>query len=199
MMQGQLSVASELYRDGEAEDSRSLFARSTQRYETLEPAFENRGVEPFEDSLGSLSTKARNGDEWGELQSSHDEAQGAIQSAMQGVDASLRDDVAFQSRVQLALLRQAVGEYDEAVEDGAFVDTAEYRSGLGHMRAARGLLEQHADLYRASGDGSYDELMAAYDTAMEAWPTVEVPETPAMSSGELSASTFKLEALLGEY
>ncbi|MDN3556227.1 hypothetical protein [Halomonas maura] len=200
MMKGHLAIARELYQQGAQTASQPHFGHPLhEHYEPLETAFETRGVAPFEDTLQALVDEAREGGEWGEHADAYQAAVAAIDTAMQDVDGELRDDVAFQSRVQLALLRQAVHEYEEAVDDGQFVNVPEYQDGRGFMLTAKALLEQQAELYQASDEAAYEELMAAYDQAMAAWPSAEAPQTPVMSYGELSSSTFKLESLLGRY
>ncbi|WP_280545999.1 hypothetical protein [Halomonas sp. 11-S5] len=200
MMKGHLAVARELYQEGAQTASQPHFGHPLQEhYEPLEPAFETRGVASFEDTLQALVDQAREGGEWGAQADAFMAAIEAIDAAMQDVDGELREDVAFQSRVQLTLLRQAMHEYEEAVDEGQFVNVLEYQDGRGFMLTAKALLEQQAELFKASDEATYEELMAAYDEAMQAWPSALAPETPVMSYGELSSSTFKLESLLGRY
>ncbi|MDR5866040.1 hypothetical protein [Halomonas koreensis] len=197
MMQGHLAVARELYRAGEETAAQPHFGHPIhEHYEALESAFEARGVEAFEGTLEALVDATREGGEWSRHADAYEDVQEAIEAAMQGVDGELRNDVTFQSRVQLALLRQAMHEYEEAVKDGDFVNVVEYQDSRGFVLVAKSVLEQHADLY---ADGSYGELLAAYEDALKAWPSAVAPASPVMTPGEVSASMFKLEAELGEY
>ncbi|QFT85356.1 hypothetical protein FIU88_10240 [Halomonas sp. THAF12] len=163
----------------------------------MEPAFEARGVDDVEPALEALIAETREGGEWGSHTGAYEAAFDAIDGALQTVDTDLLGDVRFQSRVQLALLRQAMAEYDEAIgEDGEFVNVLEYQDSFGFVQTAKELLEQHADLY---DDETRETLLDAYDQTLTAWPSAVAPETPVMTPGELSASLFQLEATLGEY
>ncbi|ATJ82553.1 hypothetical protein ACFPTY_06150 [Halomonas beimenensis] len=197
MMKGHLAVARELYQAGEQTAAQPHFGHPLhEHYEPLESAFEARGVEHFEGTLEALVEEVREGGEWGDHADAYAAAVGAIDAAMQDVDGELREDVTFQSRVQLALLRQAMHEYEEAVDDGQFVNVLEYQDSRGFVLTAKALLEVQSELY---DDEAYGELLAAYEDALAAWPSAVAPEAPVMTPGELSAAMFKLEAELGEY
>ncbi|MDW7746667.1 hypothetical protein [Halomonas sp.] len=197
MMKGHLAVARELYQAGEQTAAQPHFGHPLhEHYEPLEPAFENRGVANFEGTLEALVEQVREGGDWGGHADAYSAAISTIDAAMQDVDGELREDVAFQSRVQLSLLRQAMHEYEEAVDDGQFVNVLEYQDSRGFVLTAKSLFEMQSDLY---DDESYNELLAAYEDALKAWPSAEAPEKPVMTLGELSAAMFKLESELGEY
>ncbi len=197
MMQGHLTVARELYQAGEPTAAQPHFGHPVHEvYEPMESAFEARGVDDVEPALEALIAETREGGEWGGHAEAYEAAFEAIDGAKQAVDAELRDDVTFQSRVQLALLRQAMHEYEEAIEDGEFVNVVEYQDSFGFVQTAKALLERHADLY---DDETRETLLAAYEETLAAWPSAVAPESPVMTPGELSASLFKLEATLGQY
>ncbi|PSJ20611.1 hypothetical protein CVH10_16460 [Halomonas sp. ND22Bw] len=197
MMKGHLTVARELYQEGESTAAQPHFGHPIhEHYDALEPAFEARGVEDVEPALQALIDETREGGEWGGHAEAYEAAFDAIDGALQTVDAELRDDVTFQSRVQLALLRQAMHEYEEAIDDGEFVNVVEYQDSFGFVQTAKALLEQHAELY---DDETRETLLAAYDETLAAWPSAVAPASPVMTPGELSASLFKLEATLGQY
>ncbi|WP_181454254.1 hypothetical protein [Halomonas sp. SL1] len=198
MMKGHLTVARELYQEGEQTAAQPHFGHPIHElYEPMAPAFEERGVDDVEPALKALIADTREGGEWGSHDEAYEAAFDAIDGALETVDADLRGDVAFQSRIQLALLSQAMHEYEEAIgDDGEFVNVLEYQDSFGFVQIAREQLEQHADLY---DDETRDELMAAYDATLKAWPSVVAPASPVMTPGELSASLFKLEATLGQY
>ncbi|MDR5902584.1 hypothetical protein [Halomonas icarae] len=197
MMKGHLTVARELYQAGEQTAAQPHFGHPIhEHYGVLEPAFEARGVEGIESNLKALVETMRTGGEWESKTDAYATALEAIDEAMQDVDGELRDDVAFQSRAQLVLLRQALHEYEEAVDDGQFVNIVEYQDSRGFVLTAQALLEAQVDLY---AEDTYAELLAAYESTLEAWPSAVAPETPVMTPGELSARLFKLEATLGRY
>ncbi|NWN83813.1 MAG: hypothetical protein HLX48_12610 [Halomonas sp.] len=197
MMKGHLAVARELYQAGEQTAAQPHFGHPIhEHYGVLEPALEARGLEDFEPTLEALVETVRDDGEWENKADAYAAALEAINAAMHDVDGELRDDVAFQSRAQLVLLRQALHEYEEAVDDGQFVNVVEYQDSRGFVLTAKALLEAQADLY---ADDAYGDLLAAYESTLEAWPSAVAPETPVMTPGELSARLFKLEATLGRY
>ncbi|MDT0500033.1 MULTISPECIES: hypothetical protein [unclassified Halomonas] len=196
-MKGHLAVARELYQAGEQAAAQPHFGHPIhEHYEMLEPALEAHGVKGMESNLKALVETMRGAGEWESKADAYTTALEAIDDAMHDVDGELRDDVAFQSRAQLALLRQALHEYEEAVDDGRFVNVVEYQDSRGFVLTAKSLLEKQAGLYE---EAAYDELLAAYESTLEAWPSAVAPETPVMTPGELSARLFKLEATLGRY
>ncbi|GED23177.1 hypothetical protein HHA01_21540 [Halomonas halmophila] len=167
-----------------------------EHYEPLSSVLETRGIDSLDDTLQDLVDSTREGGDWDQHTDAYQAAQEAIKAAMQDVDSEIRDDVVFQSRVQLALLKKAMNEYQAAIEDGEFVNVVEYQDSRGFVQVAKSVLEQYKGLY---DNETYGTLLAAYEDTLKAWPSAVAPETPAMTPGELSASMFKLEAKLGEY
>ncbi|MGQ7249740.1 hypothetical protein ACUN9Y_20705 [Halomonas sp. V046] len=197
-MLGHLAIARELYQEGNKTASYPHFAHPYQEvYESLEPAFEARGIAPFEDQLEALSERARQGGGWSDLEPAFAQVLTTIRTAMSDVEDDIEMDPAFQARVQLALLKTALQEYDEAVEDGSFHDVLEYQDGRGFVLTARESLETHAELFRQAG--AYDALVSGYEKVLKAWPDAEAPATPVMSVGDLSAALFSLEVELGRF
>ncbi|MCO7217780.1 MULTISPECIES: hypothetical protein [unclassified Halomonas] len=197
-MLGHLEVAKELYTEGAKTASYPHFGHPYHEvYPGIAPALESRGIDAFDTELEAFSGKVQQGGDWSEVEQDYASLRETILSAMADVDDGLEQDAGFQAKVQLALLKTALHEYEEAVDDGEFKNVVEYQDGRGFVLTARESLERHADMFRQAG--AYDALVEGYDGLLEAWPTAKAPESPVMTVGELSAAMFPLEAELGKF
>ncbi|MGB8712953.1 MAG: hypothetical protein WCD50_07495 [Onishia taeanensis] len=200
LMEGHLRVASELYREGAKDNALAHFYHPVAEYYTsLEAGLDARGVEGLKPVLLKVAEEASKGGDWSDLEGDYEAARKAIHDAQAAIDPSLKQDATFQSRVLLALTNTALDEYIEAIDGEQFVNGPEYQDGHGFMLVGRDMLSaQEASLSAADGP-AYPEVVEAYEDMMTAWPSAAVPDTPAVSFGELSGDAFALEVLLKDY
>ena len=94
-----------------------------------------------------------------------------------------------------ALLRNAVHEYEEALDErGASFQLAhEYQDALGFVVVAGELLESIAPALRARDPGLYATLQEDYQAVRAAWPGPTPPSTPVMSVSELAGAVARFE------
>jgi len=200
LMEGHLRVASELYREGAKDNALAHFYHPVAEYYTsLEAGLDARGVEGLKPVLLKVAEEASKGGDWSDLEDDYEAAREAIHDAQAAIDPSLKQDATFQSRVLLALTNTALDEYIESIDGEQFVNGPEYQDGHGFMLVGRDMLSaQEASLSAADGP-AYPEVVEAYEDMMTAWPSAAVPDTPAVSFGELSGDAFALEVLLKDY
>ena len=197
-MLGHLQVAKELYTEGAKTASYPHFGHPYHEvYPGIAKALETRGIEAFDETLEDFSGQVQQGGDWSEYEAEYESLRATIVAAMGDVDDELEMDAGFQAKVQLALLQTALHEYEEAVDDGEFVNVVEYQDGRGFVLTARESLERHAELFREAG--AYAALEEGYEGLLKAWPSAKAPASPVMSVGELSAAMFPLEAELGKF
>jgi len=162
-------------------------------------ALAQRGFGEVIERVEDLARRAGEADDWSDIAQTYDRTRSAILDAMADVDASQRNDPEFVARVLLAILYQSRHEYEEAIEDGRFVHAHEYQDARGFMQTGRDLLRWKERVLRQADGAAYEEVVARFEAAMEAWPTPQPPATPVLSISELYGRVSAVEFALSRY
>jgi hypothetical protein len=159
-------------------------------------ALEQRGFDDVDDALKELARMAGSAETWSEVADAYAAAEQSIRSAMADVDDEYLQDPGFLTRVLTAVIHQSRHEYDEAVNEGEFVNAQEYHDSRGFMQIGRTLLEERAEVFREADADAYAELVERFEAVMEAWPSVQPPESPVLTVSEVygRASAFEFAA-----
>ncbi len=199
-MEGHLLSGRDLYAEGyPAQGAPHLSHPLVEHYPALAQALEAHRQGDLEEALRTLSDQAGQSDDWQRLAPDYQRAREAIDAAQASVDAAKRDDPRFISDVALALLKQAAVEYDEAVENGEFVNRAEYQDGRGFVLVARELWRDRADTLEAKDAEAYRQALDELETLIRTWPATQPPETPVMSPAELYAAVSRFELATSDF
>jgi hypothetical protein len=162
----------------------------------VEAALGARGFDDVDDALKELARTAGNAETWSDVADAYAAAEESIRSAMADVDDEYLQDPAFLARVLTAVIQQSRHEYEEALNEGRFVNAQEYHDSRGFMQVGRALLEERAEVFRAADADAYAELVERFEAVMEAWPSVQAPQSPALTVSEVygRASAFEFAA-----
>ena len=143
-----------------------------------------------------LAEKAGQVENWGDISQDFQAAWVDIEKAAKAVEGQSPSSV---SKVVLSLTKQAVLEYDEALEDGRFVAEHEYQDGRGFVLAARDYLQDHQGMLKKQNKEAWREAGKVLDELQKAWPTAVPPEQPAIPVANLYAAQARLELALAPY
>ena len=143
-----------------------------------------------------LAEKAGQVENWGDISQDFQAAWVDIEKAAKAVEGQSPSSV---SKVVLSLTKQAVLEYDEALEDGRFVAEHEYQDGRGFVLAARDYLQDHQGMLKKQNKEAWREAGKVLDELQKAWPKAVPPVHPAIPVANLYAAQARLELALAPY
>ena len=197
MMQGHLMAARELIKSGDVAEGRPHLTHPwVEVYPMADAGLESRGQEELGNHLKVLAEKAGQVENWGDISQDFQAAWVDIEKAAKAVEGQSPSSV---SKVVLSLTKQAVLEYDEALEDGRFVAEHEYQDGRGFVLAARDYLQDHQGMLKKQNKEAWREAGKVLDELQKAWPTAVPPEQPAIPVANLYAAQARLELALAPY
>ena len=197
MMQGHLMAARELIKSGKVADGRPHLTHPwVEVYPVAEAGLESRGQKELRNHLKALAEKAGQVENWGDVSQEFQAAWGVIQKAEKSVEGQSAASV---SAVVLSLTKQAVLEYDDALENGRFVAEHEYQDGRGFVMSARDYLDSHQSMLKQQNTEAWRDAGKALDDMRKAWLTAVPPEQPVMPVANLYAAQARLELALAPY
>jgi len=197
LMLGHMEVGKALYESGHGDvGSAHMGHPAAELLPLLREALEQRGLEAVEKQVEQLARNATGNGDWTEVQPTYRSTRTAILSAMDHVSVEKRRDPGFLARVAIAILHQARHEYEDSIEDGAFVEAHEYQDSYGFVHVGRQILEENATVFQRADADAYAKLMERYDAVTQAWPTATLPPQPMVSVSELYGriSSFEFTA-----
>jgi hypothetical protein len=197
MMQGHLMAARELIKSGEVADGRPHLTHPwIEIYPMAESGLESRGQNELGSHLKTLAENAGQVENWGDTSQTFQAAWVAIEKAVKSVEGQSASSV---SNVVLSLTKQAVLEYDEALENGRFVAEHEYQDGRGFVMSARDYLASNQAMLKRQNKEAWRDTGKALDEMLKAWPTAVPPERPAIAVSDLYSAQARLELALAPY
>lgn len=200
MMQGHMMAARDLIRSGDVADGRPHLTHPwVEIYPALEDGLRARGQSDLAKSLKALSETAGRTNQWSDVEADFEKAWRATERAMAAASGDDAQAPATVARVVLSLTKQAVLEYDGAIDDGAFVAIHEYQDGRGFVLAAEEYLTRHKARLQASNKEAWRHAMTAFDELKQVWPAFAAPETPVVAVPNAYAAQARLELALSPY
>lgn len=163
-----------------------------------EPGLEHRGQNALGGHLKVLAEKSGGIQDWSDINQQFQAAWIAIEKAVSNADEQGLSSATV-SKVVLSLTKQAVLEYDEALDEGQFVAVHEYQDGRGFVRAAREYLDGQQALLKRDNKEAWRMASEALDDLQKAWPTAVPPEQPVVPVSNLYAAQARLELALSPY
>lgn len=157
---------------------------------------ESRGQDQLGKHLKTLAERAGEVEKWGDISKAYQAAWVDLEKAANAVEDQ---GAASVSKVVLALTKQAVLEYDEALEEGRFVAEHEYQDGRGFVMAARDYLESQQGMLKKQNKEAWREAGKALDELQQAWPTALPPKQPVVTVANLYSAQARLELALAPY
>jgi hypothetical protein len=197
MMQGHLMAARELIQAGDVAEGRPHLTHPwVEVYPMVKAGLAHRDQKALGEQLHTLAEKAGQVDSWDEISADFQAAWVGIEQAVNTTEGLSASSV---SKVILSLTKQAVLEYDEALDGDQFVAEHEYQDGRGFVAAARDYLAEHeAHLVKQNKEAWRDTGKALNELA-KAWPTPVPPQKPVVSTSNLYAAQARLELALAPY
>ena len=197
MMQGHLMAARELIKSGDVAEGRPHLTHPwVEVYPMADEGLESRGQKALGNHLRVLAERAGEVQKWGDISQDFQAAWVDIEKAVKGVKGQSAASV---SKVVLALTKQAVLEYDEALDEGRFVAEHEYQDGRGFVLAARDYLESQQATLKKKNKEAWRDAVKALEKMQKAWPTAVPPEQPVIPVPNLYAAQARLELALAPY
>ncbi|MEE3170495.1 MAG: hypothetical protein VX324_10285 [Pseudomonadota bacterium] len=197
MMQGHLMAARELIKAGNVAEGRPHLTHPwAEVYPMADAGLESRGQNTLGKHLKALAENAGKVEKWGDTSKTFQAAWVDIEKAIKSVDGQSAASV---SRVVLSLTKQAVLEYDEALEDGRFVAEHEYQDGRGFVLTAQDYLKNNQGMLKKQNKEAWRDAEKALSELQKAWPTALPPKQPAMSVANLYSAQARLELALAPY
>jgi len=197
MMQGHLIAARELIKAGEVAEGRPHLTHPwVEVYPMADAGLENRGQDQLGNHLKVLAEKAGQVEKWGDISQEFQAAWVDIEKAVNAVEGQSASSV---SKVILSLTKQAVLEYDEALEDGQFVAEHEYQDGRGFVLAAQDYMKAHQAMLKKQNKEAWREAGKVLDELQKAWPTAVPPAQPVIPIANVYSAQARLELALAPY
>ena len=200
MMQGHLMAARELIKAGKVADGRPHLTHPwVELYGMVEPGLESRGQNDVSERLELLANQAGGVERWSDINKEFQAAWVALEKAVNAVDSKNAQSAGTVSRVVLSLTKQAVLEYDEALEEGRFVAVHEYQDGRGFVSSARDYLDSHQATLKKQNREAWRDAVKALEELQKAWPSAVPPEQPAVPVANVYSAQARLELALAPF
>jgi len=200
MMRGHLMAARELIKAGKVADGRPHLTHPwIEVYPMAERGLEAHGQDQLGERLKTLAEEAGKAGKWSDVSADFNAAWKSLEQAVAAVSGDQPESPARVAKVMLSLTKQAVLEYEEALEDGHFVAVHEYQDGRGFVLAAREYLERNKAGMMKQNKEAWRDANKALDELQKAWPTAMPPASPAVKVADLYASQARLELALAPY
>jgi len=192
-----MMAARELIKSGDVAEGRPHLTHPwVEVYPMADAGLESRGQDALGNRLKVLAEKAGKVQKWSDISQEFQAAWVGLEKAVNAVEGQSASSV---SKVVLSLTKQAVLEYDEALEDGQFIAEHEYQDGRGFVLAAQGYMKDHQAMLKKQNKEAWREAGKVLDELQKAWPTVVPPEQPAVPVSDLYSAQARLELALAPY
>lgn len=199
LMQGHLRIGHALVKGNNRDDAVMHFMHPVEEiYSSLEPDLEKHNVPPFKSALNDLADRARSQTGKEAFDQAYQQVQQHLETAIQALEPSIRQQPTFRLNVALRLLQQAAMEYVAAIQDGQIVNVAEYQDSRGFVWTAEELLLPVADALQARNAEKWQSLQNELQSVKQAWPTVEPPTAPALSVSQVLSTISRIELDAGQ-
>jgi len=200
MMQGHLMAARELIKAGEVAEGRPHLTHPwIEVYPMAERSLKAHDKGELGQRLKTLAEQAGNVEKWSDVSADFNAAWKAMDKAVSAVSGDQPEAPSTVAKVMLSLTKQAVLEYDEALEDGRFVAVHEYQDGRGFVLAAREYLERNKAGLMKQNKEAWRDTNKVLDELQKAWPTPVPPTDPVMKPADLYALQARLELAQAPY
>lgn len=163
------------------------------------PGLESRGQTALSGQLEALANQAGSVNSWSDINKEFQAAWVGLEKAVKAADSKNAQSAGTVSKVVLSLTKQAVLEYDEALEDGRFVAVHEYQDGRGFVGAARDYLDSHQATLKKQNKEAWRDAVKALEELQKAWPAAQPPEQPAVPVANVFAAQARLELALAPF
>ncbi len=185
LMQGHLMVAEDLIVAGDYEAATPHIEHPIDElYGQVEGELGERNAPEFEAELTQLKDYAKASLGKAQLQTSVDEAQAAIDTAISALPEEQRQSPEFVLDVIISMLDTAASEYKAAIADGKFVEAIEYQDARGFVYYADELYQNVADTYQQENPEGHTEVSSSLEELKSAFPEISPPETPVKTPEE---------------
>jgi hypothetical protein len=193
-MRGHLLVAGELMALGRMAQAEKHIGHPVEElYGAVEPVLAGRGVAPFRPQLTLLLELIQADPQGARTASAYTGAMAAIDAAMNGVPAAVRNDPRTIAAVVRALVTVAASEYDAAIADGAIVETIEYQDSRGFVLQAQRLI---STALGAEASPQARLILAPLQSRLaalaKAWPSAVPPQRAVLPAATVSSLAAQL-------
>jgi len=200
MMQGHLMAARELIKAGEVAEGRPHLTHPwIEVYPMAERDLKAHDQGELGKHLKTLAEQAGGVEKWSDVSADFNAAWKSLDGAVSAISGDQPESPATVAKVMLSLTKQAVLEYDEALEEGRFVAVHEYQDGRGFVLAAREYLEGNKAGLMKQNKEAWRDANKVLDELQKAWPTAVPPGEPVVKPADLYAAQAKLELALAPY
>jgi hypothetical protein len=199
-MKGHLLVGRELLEAGAPKDAVFHYLHPAEElYGEIEDELARYDAEPFKSELDQLAGLVEENADPAAIPAAQERVEAAIDAAIAKVPAEQRQDPVFVLDVVLGLLRTAVDEYEEAIEDGRIANAVEYQDARGFVWEARRLIMEIEDQLEAKDAEAYRDLVTHLDALQKAWPSPQPPEEPVLTPEEVGAAVARIEEIRSRF
>lgn len=194
LMRGHLLVGKSLYDDGFAAAAKTHMKHpKSELYAALEPALRARGDVGFATELERLAMTVERDQSRVAVNRAYDDLLQAMAVAEQAAPTHIHIKTQFKRVV--ALLNEALEEYNEGVVNGVTVMPHEYQDAFGFTQVAKQILSSIRTESGSDAELAIDQAMRHLNTLDAAWPSLMPPENVDFDSRRISTAAAHIDHL----
>lgn len=197
-MRGHLLVGGELVKRKEWDAALPHFLHPSEEiYAGIKDRLSDYKTAAFEDALGALADVVKDKKGGEAYRKAWNAVAKALTAAEAGVKEKQKDFAPFTMTVALALIKSAVGEYENAIEDGKLSKPVEYQDARGFILHAEQMLKAVAPALRKKDAKAFTAVQSALRELKSAFPGPLPPAKPKLEIAKFSVAASRLELASG--
>jgi hypothetical protein len=199
LMRGHLLVGGQLIELGLWDDALPHFLHPTEElYGAMEKYIKLHGMRPFNHELQALAQAVK-----AKRKGAYEQALKVVDQRLEGAMTVARKFMnpllGFTARSAAEVLKVALGEYQQSVEDGRFTKPVEYQDSRGFVWQAERMIEGAAPELAKADAASLAKIRTALAELKTAWPAPMPPDKPLLEPGKMSALISDIELHASRY
>jgi hypothetical protein len=188
LMKGHLLVAKELLDLSKPEQAEPHIGHPVEEiYADVEDQLSERQVKPFKEPLIALQDEVKAGAKnLGKVNTDFKSSMQSVEGAIASLPAQQRQTPNFVLQVINGLLDTANSEYGAAIANGKVAQIIEYQDSRGFVTYANELYKGIGEQMAKNNPEAHKSIQASIGDLKKAWPTPVAPNTPVLTTAEVT-------------
>lgn len=197
-MRGHLLVGDELVRRKQWDAALPHFLHPGEEiYAGIKDQLADYKTQPFEEALNALADAVKDKKGGAAYRKAWNAVAQALATAEKSIREQQKDFAPFTMTVALALVKSALGEYGNAIEDGRISKPVEYQDARGFVLHGEQMLKAVGAALRKKDARAFAAMQAAVRDLKKAFPGPLPPSKPALDLAKFSIAASRMELAAG--
>lgn len=194
LMKGHLTVAKELLDQQKPDQAEPHIGHPVEEiYVDVEEQLKERNVKEFKSTLIGLQNLVKANGKSEKIKPEFENSMQAVDSAIQALPETQRNDPKFVLQVINELLDAANSEYGSAIANGKIAAAIEYQDSRGFVIYANSLYKTISQQMAKQNPEEHKAIESSMEKLAKAWPTAIPPAAPVLTSDDVTKLVKAIE------